>query len=149
MNHVIGVAAVLYDELGNVLLQHRRKEPGYGLHVLPGGRLDEPSPHKGIVRELKEELGIEINTSSVIPIWVADDILIDGSPMVMIYFSVWINNENKAKLQNMEPEKCYGIHWRPALEALHAKDMWLNDRLAISCSVGLLHIDQSRKLETV
>ena len=56
----IGIFAIIFDEKDRVLLCHRRD---YDLWNLPGGRLEEgESPQQGIIREVKEETGLIIET---------------------------------------------------------------------------------------
>ena len=63
------VAAALTDANGMVLLQQRA--PGRamaGLWEFPGGKVDEGElPEEALARELNEELGIEVETSDLIP----------------------------------------------------------------------------------
>ena len=54
----IGVFAIILDEKDGVLLCHRRD---YDLWNLPGGRLEKgESPWQGVIREAKEETGLEV-----------------------------------------------------------------------------------------
>jgi 8-oxo-dGTP diphosphatase len=63
------VAAALVDDEGRVLLQQRA--PGRamaGLWEFPGGKVEEgETPEEALVRELAEELGIEVERGSVTP----------------------------------------------------------------------------------
>lgn len=54
----IGVFAIIFDEHGQVLLCHRLD---YDLWNLPGGGLEDgESPWQGVIREVKEEVRIEV-----------------------------------------------------------------------------------------
>ncbi len=67
---LIVVAAALIDGDGRVLLARRPdgKEMA-GLWEFPGGKLDEDeTPEEALVRELKEELGIEAEAQCMAPI---------------------------------------------------------------------------------
>lgn len=130
MNFVGGVACVLFDSKWNVLLQHRAKEPGHGLRVLPGGRMDEPDPRAAIVRELKEELAFTIAPYDLTPCWFAPDILITGEPLLMTYY---VGFAEQHHVRNAEPHKCYGLDWIPFSSpmAMLPHDMWANDKAAI------------------
>ena len=60
-NPVPAAAALVVDEAGRVLLARRAHEPDAGLWDTPGGFLDEgEDPRAGLVRELREEAGVEI-----------------------------------------------------------------------------------------
>jgi 8-oxo-dGTP diphosphatase len=63
------VAAALVDAGGRVLLQQRL--PGRsmaGLWEFPGGKVEEGErPEQALVRELKEELGIEVDAAALSP----------------------------------------------------------------------------------
>ncbi len=54
----IGVVAIIFDDRKQVLLCHRRD---YDRWNLPGGGLEHgESPWEGVVREVKEEVGLEV-----------------------------------------------------------------------------------------
>ena len=63
------VAAALIDRSGRVLLQQR--SPGRsmaGLWEFPGGKVEEGElPEAALIRELEEELGIEVEQSELTP----------------------------------------------------------------------------------
>src|SRR3569833_4360658 len=100
MTFVGGVATVFFDHDLNLLLQHRAKDPGHGLLVLPGGRMDEPDPRAAMVREIKEELGLTIAPFELKPCWFAPDIMISGAPLLMMYFTAIIRQD---QVRNAEP----------------------------------------------
>lgn len=54
----IGVFAIIFDQKDQILLCHRRD---YDLWNLPGGGLEKgESPWQGVVREVKEETGLDV-----------------------------------------------------------------------------------------
>lgn len=64
------VAAALVNEKGEVLLAQRPEGKSMaGLWEFPGGKLEEgETPEVALVRELEEELGLEINPDDLEPI---------------------------------------------------------------------------------
>lgn len=59
-NAVAAVAAIVESE-GHILLAVRGQNPGKGLLDLPGGFIDHhETVEDGLIRELKEELGLEV-----------------------------------------------------------------------------------------
>lgn len=66
---LIGVAAVVFDDAGRVLLIRRAKPPAQGLWHVPGGRLEAG---EGLVdacrREVREETGVEIAVDRLIAV---------------------------------------------------------------------------------
>ena len=67
---LIVAAGALIDGDGRVLLARRPKgKEMAGLWGFPGGKLkDDETPEGALVRELKEELGIDVETSCLAPI---------------------------------------------------------------------------------
>jgi 8-oxo-dGTP diphosphatase len=63
-------SALVEDAGGRLLLARRAVEPGEGLWDLPGGYLDEGEhPRAGVVRELQEEAGVEIEPLELLGVW--------------------------------------------------------------------------------
>src|SRR3989344_5143087 len=63
----IGVFGIIFDERGRVLLCHRRD---YDLWNLPGGGLEVgESPTEGVIREVKEESGLDVVISRLVGIY--------------------------------------------------------------------------------
>jgi 8-oxo-dGTP diphosphatase len=55
------VGAVVHDAAGRLLLIQRGHDPHRGLWSLPGGRMEAgESPEQAIVREVREETGLEV-----------------------------------------------------------------------------------------
>lgn len=81
------VAAALADADGRVLLQ--RRAPGRamaGLWEFPGGKVEpDERPEAALVRELAEELGIEVEAEALIPAAFAsaDN---SGRPMILLLY---------------------------------------------------------------
>jgi 8-oxo-dGTP diphosphatase len=65
----LGVAAVVFDDAGRILLIERGRPPGEGLWTLPGGRL-EPGEAlvAGVAREVREETNLEVEVGPLVEI---------------------------------------------------------------------------------
>jgi 8-oxo-dGTP diphosphatase len=84
---MIVVAAALIDGDGRILLQqrspHRRMA---GLWEFPGGKLEDgESPEGALLRELKEELGIETDTACLAPALFASHVDELGHMLLLLY----------------------------------------------------------------
>ena len=65
MNHtdgiVVGVAGVIWNEAGQVLLIRRANPPRAGQWSLPGGKVERGETlHQALLREIREETGLEV-----------------------------------------------------------------------------------------
>lgn len=70
MSLLLHVAAVaLVDADGRILIQQRPEgKPAAGLWEFPGGKIEQgETPEQALVRELREELGIDTETSCLAP----------------------------------------------------------------------------------
>jgi ADP-ribose pyrophosphatase YjhB (NUDIX family) len=57
----------LHDEAGRLLLIRRAQDPGRGLWSLPGGRVEPgESDEQAIVRELREETGLDVIAGALV-----------------------------------------------------------------------------------
>jgi 8-oxo-dGTP diphosphatase len=81
------VAAALADEEGRVLLQRRAPgRPMAGLWEFPGGKIDDGElPEGALVRELREELGIEVAAADLVPACFASAPLGDRHMVLLLY----------------------------------------------------------------
>ena len=61
-NIAAAVGIIIQDKYKNVLFEVRAKEPKKGFVALPGGFVDgDESAEEAIIRECREEIGVEIN----------------------------------------------------------------------------------------
>ncbi len=90
---VVLVAAVaLIDVDGRILLSQRPEgKPMSGLWEFPGGKIDKnETPELGLIRELKEELGIDISKSCLAPLTFASHAYDDFHLLMPLYLCrVW------------------------------------------------------------
>ena len=128
------VAAALADGEGRVLLQQRA--PGRamaGLWEFPGGKVEAGErPEAALVRELREELGIEVEAARLAPIAFASADAPDGSGrhmLLLLYLCREWRGEPRpldaAALKWLRAEEMRGADMPPA-------DIPLVERLAAS-----------------
>lgn len=64
---IIGAFGIIFDERKRVLLVHRRD---YDLWNLPGGTLEDfESPKNAVIREVKEETGLDVEVFNLLGIY--------------------------------------------------------------------------------
>ncbi len=78
------VAAALTNQAGEILLQKRPEgKQMAGLWEFPGGKAEpSESPESALVRELREELGIEVSALDLLPITFVSEPL--GAPQLVL-----------------------------------------------------------------
>ncbi len=81
------VAAALIDSDGRVLVQQRPAGKSMaGLWEFPGGKIDEgETPEHALVRELREELGVETDRACLAPAAFASEPLGDRHLIMLLY----------------------------------------------------------------
>jgi 8-oxo-dGTP diphosphatase len=84
---VLVVAAALIDADGRVLLAKRPKGKALeGLWEFPGGKMDAgESPEDALIRELREELGIEVKPACLAPLTFASHSYEDFHLLMPLY----------------------------------------------------------------
>jgi ADP-ribose pyrophosphatase len=109
MSPKVGVGGVILHN-ARVLLLLRKKAPEAGFWSLPGGRVEfMERVEDAVVRELKEELGIEVEVESLLCV---------TNHMVQADNAHWVSPAYLVRLvsgvpQNLEPEKTAAIEWFP------------------------------------
>ncbi len=101
------VAVALTNQAGEILMQKRSVgRQMAGLWEFPGGKVEAgESPESALVRELREELGIEVDARNLVPLTFASEPLGDKNLLLLLY-------------------RCR--HWRGEPEALDAEALlWL------------------------
>ena len=109
-----GCGAFILNSAGDLLLIQRLREPEAGAWGLPGGKIDFCEPAKvATVREIREELGIEIELKKLAGLTETIDAG-DGKHWVApVYESEIVSGEPEIQ----EPEKHGGCGWF-AMDAL-------------------------------
>jgi 8-oxo-dGTP diphosphatase len=124
-------AAALIDGDGRVLVQQRAHGRFIGLWEFPGGKLEPgETPEACLVRELGEELGIDVEAACLAPAAFASDRLGDV-PLVLLLF---VCRKWRGIPRAIEAS---GLRWLRPLE-LHAVEMPPADRPLIGLLEALV-----------
>jgi 8-oxo-dGTP diphosphatase len=117
---LIVAAAALVDADGRVLLQKRAAgRQMAGLWEFPGGKVEEgETPEGALVRELREELGIETEQACLAPAAFASAPLGDGHLLLLLYIGrKWRGNPealDAEALRWVRPNQMFGLDMPPA-----------------------------------
>ena len=86
-NSLIVVAAALVDSDGRLLVQQRPQgKPMAGLWEFPGGKVEpDELPETALIRELREELGIDVEKACLAPACFASEPLGDRHMVLLVY----------------------------------------------------------------
>jgi 8-oxo-dGTP diphosphatase len=106
----VGVGAFIFNDKGNFLMMKRgpKAKNEVGAWMLPGGAVEFGETQKNaIIREVREELGVEIEIEKQLPCW--DHILPNEKQH-------WVTNVFSARIIHgepkiLEPEKCEELKW--------------------------------------
>ncbi|NRD88922.1 8-oxo-dGTP diphosphatase MutT [Sphingopyxis sp. BSNA05] len=99
------VAAALVDRNGRILVQKRPEgKPMAGLWEFPGGKVERgETPETALVRELKEELGIDVDEADLEPVAFASEALGDRHLILLLYKSrTWAGDVRNAESQDVQ-----------------------------------------------
>ena len=114
------VAAALVDADGRVLLQQRPEGKSMaGLWEFPGGKVEAgETPHRALVRELEEELGIETWESCLAPATFASEPLGERDLILLLYvcrkWSGVPRLRHAAALKWVRPAEMFSLPMPPA-----------------------------------
>lgn len=121
---LIVVAAALIDRDGRLLVQQRPAgKPMAGLWEFPGGKLEPgETPERALVRELGEELAIDVETACLAPACFASDTLGDRHLLLLLYVCRKWRGTPEARhasaLRWVRPVELHGLPMPPADEPL-------------------------------
>lgn len=118
--HLIVAAAALVDHEGRVLVQRRPAGGDFaGGWEFPGGKLEpEETPEDAVVRELREELGITVDRSSLAPAGFASE-QAGGRRLLLLLFACrrWTGTPqplHAAELRWLPPARMHEVDLLPA-----------------------------------
>jgi len=118
MRLISGDAVLIKD--GKILLIRRMNEPFKGMWALPGGIVEENETiEQCIVREAKEETGLEIQPEKFIGIY--SEPLRDPRKVITVVYACNIINGNPKAGSDAEDIKWFDLENLPELAADHGK----------------------------
>jgi 8-oxo-dGTP diphosphatase len=104
---------------GKALFGKRKGSHGAGKYALPGGKLElDELIEECIVREIKEEVDVDLLVGDVEQVGTTNDRRLDGDinkHYITVHCRAIIRPESKP-VQNMEPHKCEGWDWKSYAE---------------------------------
>jgi 8-oxo-dGTP diphosphatase len=119
-NCLIVVAAALVDRDGRVLVQQRPPgTPMAGLWEFPGGKLEPgETPEAALIRELAEELAIDVDHACLAPACFASEPLGDRHLLLLVYaLRKWTGvpvAQHATALRWVRPVELYALDMPPA-----------------------------------
>lgn len=119
-NCLIVVAAAMVDRDGRVLVQQRPSGTAMaGLWEFPGGKIEAgETPEAALIRELQEELGIEVDHACLAPACFASEPLGDRHLLLLVYaLRKWKGvpeARHATALRWVRPVELYGLDMPPA-----------------------------------
>ena len=83
---VVGVGAIIVCN-GKILLEKRKSEPGRGKWSVPGGLVElGESTEQAVIREVKEETGLDVENPELID--VVNNIILDANGKIEYHFVI-------------------------------------------------------------
>ena len=106
----VSVQALVYNDNGEILLTRRCSNIAYGnMYSLPGGHLEKnETVIDGMIRELKEEIGVEFKENELELIKIINRKISEENYIDFI-FRCYLNNR---EVSNLEKDKCTRIIYR-------------------------------------
>ena len=114
------VAAALVDGDGRVLVQQRPAGTAMaGLWEFPGGKVEPgETPESALIRELAEELGIDVEAACLAPACFASEPLADRHLLLLLYvcrkWSGTPHPHHASALQWLRPSQMFALDMPPA-----------------------------------
>ncbi len=110
--HKVVPASYLFLHRGNTILLMLRKNTGYydGWYTVPSGHVEKGElPSEGMIREAKEEIGLDLDPASLRACHVMYRASHDETGERADYFFNCLTWQGEP--QNVEPEKCAELAW--------------------------------------
>ncbi|MCS7096465.1 MAG: NUDIX hydrolase [Nitrososphaerota archaeon] len=111
---VVGVGAIIVCN-GRLLIGKRRSEPGKGKYSVPGGLVElGESPEQAVIREIKEETGLDVESPELVD--VVNKIVKDEKGAIKFHFVI-IDYFVKVKGGNLRAaDDAEDLRWVPLEE---------------------------------
>lgn len=104
----IGVGAVILNDKEEILLLLRNKNPESGMWSIPGGKVEFfENIEDAIIREVKEELGIDIHITKLLGI---TNHILKGEKTHWVAPTFLVSIKS-GQIQNLEPNKHKEVKW--------------------------------------
>lgn len=107
---VVGCCTIILNDENRVLLEkHRKRTPWYGYWILPGGKLKPNESLKECARrEVKEEVGIDVEIERLASIFISRESKRVGIPIVLVFFlAKALTNELKIRENEIKDAKWF------------------------------------------
>jgi len=101
----VGVAILIFNDDGDLLLGKRKASHGAGTWSVPGGHIDfGETPEEACIREVREETGLNLKYVSVLQEFPFNSAMF---PEGKQYVTLWFRTEYEGgEIIAMEPDKC-------------------------------------------
>lgn len=109
-NFLSSVYLIIKNDKEEILLQRRQGTKLWpGFLALPAGHIDEKeNAYEAVIREAKEELGIEISINNIVDTFVVNR----RNKSLMPYYDVYFEIDNyNGEIKICEPERCSELVW--------------------------------------
>lgn len=126
MKNTVVVSAIIKNEKGEALLIHYDKEKEGGVLIPPGGKMElGESARETVIRECKEELGVQIEVKDLMGISELD--YGDGKPWIFLFYSAEIINGTPQPMEaNRVDGKVFDIVYTEIENMNHFKNIrWI------------------------
>ncbi|OAL48003.1 hypothetical protein IQ07DRAFT_110492 [Pyrenochaeta sp. DS3sAY3a] len=107
----VGVAAIIHDGKGNIVMGERAASHGAGTLQCPGGHLEYgESFAETAIREVQEETGLTVGNVKFLT--ATNDVFGEGKHYITIFVTCEIVGAERVP-KPMEPHKCAAWEWTP------------------------------------
>ncbi len=92
----VGAGALFFNEVGQILLVKPNYKPGW---LVPGGAVEESeSPREACLREVKEEIGLDINISQLLCVDTISEQIDSNNGINFTFYGGILNQEQISKI---------------------------------------------------